>query len=299
MINLIARLILLSGFIVIPLLVFLLLTAATPVIWYDASRMTSADALPVVEWTDFSGSGNTAAGSTGTARPTFKTSIQNSLTIVRFDGSNDFLSFANFAMPAQPNTVIIVGKQSSKVTSARFFDSGNGVTGRQILGLNTSGFVDLFAGTLKNDAVDHSGAFHIITGVFNGTTSFAYVDGATVISSQNSGTQGAAASNFLGKDNSGVFLNGDFAEFKVFASALSDADRQNEEAALAIKWGIANPTATPTATATSTPTATPSATVNCPVVCPTPTVTPTNTPTPTVTPTPCGGVSRARVSNPE
>ncbi len=276
---------------VILLLIPYICFAATPVIWFKADAMTYADGTAMTEWTDFSGSGNSGLQSS-TLRPTFKTAIQNSKPIARFDGTNDVMPFNNFAWPAQPDTVIIVAKQTSKTTAARFFDNGSGATGRQLVGFQiTTGFLDIFAGTLKSDAIDHSGAFHIITVIFNGATSFAYVDGTVTINSQNAGTQGSAVTNRLGTDNAGVFCNCDIAEVKVFASALSTADRQTEEVGLAIKWGIANPTptATPTATATATATPTPTcpaAATPTPTNTPTPTATATSTATPTNTPTP-------------
>jgi hypothetical protein len=53
--------------------------------WYDASDLGLANNDPVTSWTDKSGGGRHL---TGTA-PTFKTNVQNGLSGVLFDGTDD------------------------------------------------------------------------------------------------------------------------------------------------------------------------------------------------------------------
>jgi hypothetical protein len=64
------------------------------VVWLDASSITGlADGDPITTWTDRSGKGNHATAS-GTARPLYKTNIQNGRSIARFDGLNDTMTVA-------------------------------------------------------------------------------------------------------------------------------------------------------------------------------------------------------------
>jgi len=71
--------------------------------WYDASdASTLFDATTggslvaadggVARWEDKSGNARHMTQGTGGSRPTRKTAIQNSLAVLRFDGSNDFMS---------------------------------------------------------------------------------------------------------------------------------------------------------------------------------------------------------------
>lgn len=62
---------------------------------YDATsggNLVSADGATVARWQDKSGNGRHATQGTANARPLLKTSVFNSKNVIRFDGSNDFLS---------------------------------------------------------------------------------------------------------------------------------------------------------------------------------------------------------------
>ncbi len=281
------------------------------------------DGDPVASWTDSSGNSHTATAAT-TARPTFKTAILNSLPILRFDGTANIMSVAGVPTSAQPVTMIICAKQSSKTTPGRFYDGGNGAAGRYLSGLQGgagglgTGFFEPYAGLQVRDATDHSGAFHVFTVIFNGASSFAYVDGTAVLSTVNLGTASGSTQNKIGGDNSGGFLTGDIAEIVIYSAGLSGTNRANVEAFEGNKYSITvaggtpvdpttvtglsawwkadsllptpTPTNTPTPTATFTPTNTPTATATAtftptPSATFTPTATPTNTPTPTATAT--------------
>lgn len=60
------------------------------ILWLKADALGLANNDPVSSWTDSSGSLHHAT-STGGARPTFKTAIINSLPVLRFDGSDDYM----------------------------------------------------------------------------------------------------------------------------------------------------------------------------------------------------------------
>lgn len=66
--------------------------------WYKASSLALNDNDPVTTWTDLSGGGRDLTSS-GTNRPTYKTNIINGKAVVRFDGTDDFLSRANYTAP--------------------------------------------------------------------------------------------------------------------------------------------------------------------------------------------------------
>ncbi len=211
-------------------------------LWLKADSLVLNDGDAVSTWTDSSGTGSNATAST-TARPTYKTNIQYGLPIVRFDGVANIMSIASGLPTAQPDTMIFCGKQTSKSTPARYFDNGNGVTGRQLFGLAggagaaATGFLETFAGTVVRDAIDHSGTFHVLSCVFNGASSFGYVDGVLTIGPSNMGANAGVSSGKIGGDATTVFMTGDICEMFIYNSGLSAPDRQSVETYLKSKWG--------------------------------------------------------------
>jgi hypothetical protein len=61
--------------------------------WQDSARTTgaSADADPIGAWDDLSGNGRHVTQATSGKRPQLKLSIQNGKSVVRFDGTDDYL----------------------------------------------------------------------------------------------------------------------------------------------------------------------------------------------------------------
>lgn len=205
-------------------------------LWVKADSLVLNDGDPVSPWTDLSPNLKNLTAS-GTERPTYKTAIQNGLPIVRFNGTSNIMNNVLFSL-SQPTTVLMVVKQTSKTTSGRFIDGGNGSANRQIVDFGiTTGFFSIYAGVSPAaDSTDHSGAFHVVTAIFNGTSSFGYIDGAVIHNGVNAGTQGMNPIK-VGGDNTATFMTGDIGELLYYNSALSGTNRGNVEAYLKSKWG--------------------------------------------------------------
>jgi len=77
------------------------------VLWVAADDLSLSDGDPVVTWVDQSGSGNDLTAATTGQRPVYKTSIINSLPVVRFDGVNDHMQNWGFTQ-ATPHTAIML-----------------------------------------------------------------------------------------------------------------------------------------------------------------------------------------------
>src|SRR5574343_1369214 len=66
--------------------------------WLVAADITGLnDGDAVATWEDSSGNNRDASQATGANRPTYKTNIVNSLPVVRFDGSDDYLEMGDFS----------------------------------------------------------------------------------------------------------------------------------------------------------------------------------------------------------
>lgn len=61
-------------------------------LWLDASQLTLNDNDLVQTWTDKSGNGNNVTQATEGNRPTFKTNIVNGKPVVRFDGTDNYMT---------------------------------------------------------------------------------------------------------------------------------------------------------------------------------------------------------------
>lgn len=183
----------------------------------------AADAAQIQQSNDKVGSKNVTQAVAG-QRPTWKLAQANGFAVARFAGaSSQTLTNAAAATTAQPLTLFIVGSQTSKTTAGRFFDGGG--TGRVLLGTTvTNGFFDMYSGAGPlQDAVDHSGAFHIYSGVYNGASSKGYVDGTQAVTGD-AGSATTGSTLGIGSDQAATFLTGDIAHIFWYSGALSAAN---------------------------------------------------------------------------
>jgi hypothetical protein len=199
--------------------------------WYDATELVLSDTNAVATWPDLSGNSNDITEATN--RPTYRTNIQNSLPVVRFDGTNDRLSKVGgiTGISAQPLTF--------------FFALDSNTAGRRLVNVGTTFAIGheatnvfrMFAGT-NLDYVASNTNWNVHVCVFNTTSSAGSLNG-TLSSVATSGTNAASGDFSVGSSlTPSVFLNGDFGEIGVVNGAVSTADRQRIEGYLGWKWGV-------------------------------------------------------------
>jgi hypothetical protein len=95
--------------------------------WYDASVSSSITiATGVQKWADLSGKGRDLIQDITNNQPAYNSVTLNGKPTVTFDGTNDFLRSANFAV-AQPYSYIAVFRFEAAFVSGgpRIFDAGN------------------------------------------------------------------------------------------------------------------------------------------------------------------------------
>jgi hypothetical protein len=83
-------------------------TDLEPAAWWKADALGLANADPVATWTDSSGNANSLSQATAGKRPTYRTNVINSKPVVRFDGTDDFLSLLGLPVPAAHYTLLAV-----------------------------------------------------------------------------------------------------------------------------------------------------------------------------------------------
>ena len=244
------------GFASIELLVLGVCTlhAAPPVAWFKAETLTNlSSGVKVASWSDVSGNGYNATQSTASQQPIYVTNVLNGLPAVRFAAaSSTWLKFTN---PVQDDfTIVAVFASAQGTGTGTLYYQGAGLVNGEVGGTVNDFGTCLFAngqvcaGTGNPDTAVVSGAGfndgrgHLLT--FTRTKSAGevalFVDGALagmVLGSTASLT--APTQLALGAQlTASRYLSGDLAEVQVYATALSDLDRQSLERGLGLKYGL-------------------------------------------------------------
>ena len=241
------------------------------VVWLDAGvglfnatsggSAVTTDASAVARWEDQSGNANHFSQSNSDRRPQLKTSIQNSLNVIRFDGFNDGLICASNALFKNVSgaTVFAVRKCASNPTSDQsiFRATINGSSGSRIffsVGFNSGKAnaggrrldADGFAGIQSTNNVSTS-AFQIQSALYDYTNTdlYLYVNGSQEASNTSWQTTGSTSNTDSAQINVGAnliatasFFNGDIAEVIAYNRALTTAEREDVEKYLNAKYAI-------------------------------------------------------------
>jgi len=205
-------------------------------LWLKADSIVPlVDGTRITQWSDVSGN-NYHLSAAGVDRPTLKTDVINRKPVVRFDGvANRIFNAASIAV-AQPDTIIMVAFGIVNVSNLYFLSSSGA---QQLLLLPNTGTYYMMAtgGVAINPAGNRGGAFHIFTGVFNGASSNAYVDGV-LVGSGNMAVAPVGAVYLMTNAGNTVHPPGDIAEMLIYNSALSDTNRNRVESYLKSKYNI-------------------------------------------------------------
>lgn len=226
----------------------------SPYLWLDASQETYGDGDAVSTWTNRGSGANNATAGAGT-EPTFKTGIMNGQPVVRFDGSNDFMSVASYA-PASTTAgqmsvwVVMTATSGSDYAIAELTSNYNGANAFGLFrlaadnvtfsnrGSSYSTFVttgtvtttpSVYVGTM-----DRSLSTNEVTGYLNSTT-------ASGTRPQNANLSGDMSTNtlYLGaRAGSSLRLAGDIAEIGFVKSVLSASDITSLTSYLGAKYGV-------------------------------------------------------------
>ena len=222
--------------------------------WFAADHISGLTNLAsVTDWPDLSGNGDDALQPAPQFAPILVTNGLNGLPVVRFDSaaSNNLA----FLRPVQDDfTMFCVFRSTQGYGNGTLYYQGAGLVNGEVSGVTEDFGTCLFsngqvsAGTGNPDvAVDsvpgfNDGQPHLL--VFKRTESTGecdlYMDGNFMGSVTGSSLSLTAPSRLvLGSQQTMLYYyTGDIAEVKIYDSALSDADRQAQEAGLIQKWGI-------------------------------------------------------------
>jgi hypothetical protein len=229
-----------------------------PALWLDGSDAatlydaTSGGSLvaangTVARWQDKSANAAHVTQSTSDARPTRKTSVQNGLDAVLFDGNDFMRNTASTVLPAGAKTIIAMVKSSDAV-GGTIYSSLSNATHKYLTRLLRLGGISYIAGDTQSTNVT-------ISNDFSTAMQSAFLASWTLSASRTSGfwTNGTSQSTSgtispedivtgfqIAQADAGggvQYFTGHIMEMAAWASELSTLNRQKAEGYLAHKWG--------------------------------------------------------------
>jgi len=223
-------------------------------LWLDATQITPvADGTAVAQWDDSSGSGNHAVQADGAKQPIYKTSIINSLPVVRWQGTNDCMTVAaGVANGATGITILSVvtssvtgADQAIIEASANFNNETNAfmlyITSGNVWTMSCDGGAGYANATMGGFLTTANVRSATVARAKTAREAIAWsngVIGANSTTAQLSSTFGNHVLN-IGSRNNGAAIpfTGDIAELMIFNRVLTGGERGRLEEYLAYKWG--------------------------------------------------------------
>jgi hypothetical protein len=220
-------------------------------LWLKADAGVSLNGTTVSQWADQSGNGASAAQATTDLQPTFVASAANGKPAVKFDGTNDYLTFSLPTNGLTGATLILVSQ-----SDIDYNGDWNGVLRAPLFFNETAGWGSLhlspfqkvvrwrFGTTQANNLPSYTRpsavtGFSISTAIKNGAVETLYVNGAQALQQSGKYTTiaGVQATGNLGRgyDNN-TYFPGQIAEVLIYDHALTDSDRQQVEQYLTQKY---------------------------------------------------------------
>jgi hypothetical protein len=197
----------------------------------DAGVTLAGGTSYVSAWQDQSGTNNHALQSTTASQPLFVAGDVNGLPVLRFDGTNDWLSFTTRLTTIR--TVFWVVRENPSATNGYRFLLGDVST----YDFCADGARKIWSSSYSSASIQN-GETRLNGTLVNGTTT----DRPTTMAVVSLVTTGAVTADSFSRDRSyGWHWFGDLAELVIYDRVLSDAERASVEAQLARKYGIYAP----------------------------------------------------------
>lgn len=205
-------------------------------VWLSARELSLNNDDPVSSWTDLSGHNNHATQATSANRPLFKTNVLNTYPVVRFDGSNDVLTFTN-NINVGPSTIFVIGNRISGTNYRAIVVTGKfGMYAQG--GVSTNWIIYLGADLISGVASDTTHRL-MTAAISSGTTAKLWTNNANAVTRTNGVAYTSNVTSTIGASPSGIQqFNGDIAEVLVYDTALSDANVAKVNTFLMARYGM-------------------------------------------------------------
>lgn len=221
-------------------------------LWQDTGGTTqvNADGQKIQRIDDLSGNGYNATELVDS--PTYKASIQNSLSVGRFDGTDDVLQGTAISnlIAADAYTIMAAVKYTTV--------GGGGIAGYDNEGFlsDAGGYWGTMAYTGQAGAYNYDGTSDIAVASYTAGNWMLIqtahrsgnievrINGGAATSTASGNTLSLASSMLLGRHYNLYYFDGDLGEALIYNTALSLSDINNVGDYLATKWGLSWTTAT-------------------------------------------------------
>ena len=230
-------------------------SSLSPSAWYDASQASDMTLVSgaVSQWNDRSGNDRHLTQGTAGNRPAYASATLNSLNLVTFDGTSDFLSgsaLSDYITDTAHMVLAVFRQRGAVVGTAQAYgnkaviadqegyfglhiNAPSGASSARVMGYNWDGNEDKVIQTIGADNAWSIVAFTHGSGNLDMTR-----NGGTVTTTASGATSVLTATLDVGRClYSNVFLEMDLAEIVILSSAVTTTDRQKLEGYAAHKWG--------------------------------------------------------------
>jgi hypothetical protein len=209
------------------------------ILWLKADAITGLSPDdPVATWSDSGGLGNDATQATSSKRPTYKTSIQNGLPVVRFDSVDDGMTTG--ASASLPFTVFVVYNYRSATSGVH--RAVQGASANWLIGPYTNHhqlYNGAFIPTNGSISAVVENVFALVCGLQSSGDAKLFINGVQSGTNTQNGAPGTIyLGHGIGPPPYSETLDGDIAEVIVYDSALGTTNRQSIETYLNGKWAI-------------------------------------------------------------
>lgn len=206
-------------------------------LWLRADLGITLNGSNVSAWADQSGNGNNVSQSTSGFQPAYNATDANygGQSSITFNAvTPTFLTLASFVL-AQPTTLYVVHNFST-LTGTIVPVDGNSASKQAVYG--NSGSWAMFAGSAASSATSVASGTHCAVGMFNGGSSFQYLDASSpaIQSNVNPGANGWNSQLVIG-GNSGDDISGTIAEVLIYGVAHSSSQVSTNLKYLAARYG--------------------------------------------------------------
>jgi hypothetical protein len=223
-------------------------------LWLRADLISGlSDGAAVATWPDDSGNARDAAQATAANQPTYRTNVVNGRPVVRFDGTDDWMStpsltfgaFTAFYVYRATAGLLAEHSASAVLNDGDYFHPPGGAHAHVRRGGGGGALQSSY--DVSPNLADN--AWRLVTRRFDGSHAghALYTNGtlqgkSTVYNSADPGTAAVSVALHLGaRGGASLFFAGDLAELLVYDAALSTADREAVQAFLAAKYGLSLP----------------------------------------------------------
>lgn len=204
--------------------------------WWNSDTLTGSNGSKVASWVDSSSNAINLTQNFSGAQPVLEVSMKNGRNCLLFNGSSSYMTENTTGNVSQPLEIFTVALPAT--TSFNGMVNGNSAGSPFGYGIFNGAY-----GLLAGDGLGGGTAaanWSVLTGVYNGSTSTAYVNGNQVITPAYAGgeTMGGFCLGAMFNGSPEYFWNGYIGDVIIYTNILSTANQQAVEAGLRAKYGF-------------------------------------------------------------